>query len=152
MEYFGCVCTKQFALYALYSRKLWSVLLRPKTKTFNITETLLLGKVVMVQRGFGWQYTFQHYTMQGRGGSGAKKNSGCSSRGKSRRRKCLKTLAFPFPLPSKALLPPSNSAKKRNPHGVFSIGQWSWGQLESEWYCIALCMCRVMPMVMPMQW
>ena len=151
MEYFGRVCTKQFALYALYSRKLWSVLLRPKTKTFSITETLLLGKVVMVPRGFGWQYTFQHYTMKGRG-VGCKKTSCSSSRGKSRRRSRLKTLAFSFPLPSKAVLAPSNPAKKWNPHGVFSIRQWSWGQLKSAWYYIALCICRVMPVVMPMQW
>lgn len=49
------------------------MLLRPKTKIFSITETLILGKVVIVQRGFCWQYTFQHYTMQGRGGWSVKK-------------------------------------------------------------------------------
>ena len=82
-----------------------------------------------------------HYTMQGRGGWGLKKNSGCSSRGKSRRRKCLKTLAFPFPLPSKALLAPSTSAKKLNPHGVFSIRRWSWGSIGICHDIALLCAC-----------
>ena len=70
-----------------------------------------------------------------------KKNSGCSSGGKSRRCKCLKTLAFPFPLPSKALLAPSTSAKKLNPHGVFSIRRWSWGSIGICHDIALLCAC-----------
>ena len=50
---------------------------------------------MMVQRGFGWQYTFQHYTMQGSGG-GVQKNFRLFLKGKIKEAQVFKNTSFPF--------------------------------------------------------
>ena len=49
----------------------------------------------MVQRGFGWQYTFQHYTMKGRGG-GVQKNFLLFLKGKIKEAQAFKNTCFLF--------------------------------------------------------